>query len=401
MHYTINLKRITAAAVLAALLTGCGGGTGSPAATTTDTASAVQTTGDAAAEAQTALAEAQTAATEAPSDASDSVSTEPALLMPDKADRVPLRVGSLKGPTTIGLLNLMHQVETNPDAGNFLYEFTMETDPAALSAQIISGDLDVALVPANLASVLYNRTEGGVIALNINTLGVLECVSADESISHITDLAGKTVLSTGQGATPEYAIRYLLDQYGVTDCEIEFHSEAQEIAALLQENPDQIAILPQPFATVATRQNEALSLRFALTDEWDALNNDSTLVTGVTVMRKETLDELGEEAAMWFLNDHFESMIAAMENPDDTAKLIVEQEIIGAEPVAKAALWRCGIALIPIEGDNLSGWESFSSERMKTVLSGYLQTLFDADPQSVGGALPGDDFYLISIGGGG
>ncbi|MBR0173004.1 MAG: ABC transporter substrate-binding protein [Lachnospiraceae bacterium] len=391
------LKRLTATAVLMALLTGCGGA-GSPASTVADTAvdsaSAVQTAGDTA-------SEAQTTATEAPADASDSVSTEPALLMPDKADRVPLRVGSLKGPTTIGLLNLMHQVETNPDAGNFLYEFTMETDPAALSAQIVSGDLDVALVPANLASVLYNRTEGGVIALNINTLGVLECVSADESISHITDLAGKTVLSTGQGATPEYAIRYLLDQYGVTDCEIEFHSEAQEIAALLQENPDQIAVLPQPFATVATKQNEALSLRFALTDEWDALNNDSTLVTGVTVMRKELLDELGEEAAMWFLNDHFQSMIAAVENPDDTAKLIVEQEIIGAEPVAKAALWRCGIALIPIEGYNLSGWESFSSERMKTVLSGYLQTLFDADPQSVGGALPGDDFYLISIGGGG
>lgn len=323
-----------------------------------------------------------------------STSTQGAVL--DPADRVPMRVGALKGPTTIGLLHLMHDVGYHVAAGNFLYEFTVETDPAAISAKMIGGELDVALVPANLASVLYNRTQGGIVVLNINTLGVLECVSADESIAHITDLSGKTVLSTGQGATPEYALRYLLDQYGVADCTIEFHAEATEIAALMQERDDIIAVLPQPFATVASAQNEAYDIRFALTDEWDALNNNSTLITGVTVARREYLESLAEPVSIdYFLDDHTWSMIGALTDPEGTAPLIVEAEIIGNENVAKAALPRCGIAIEELTDTQLPGYAPYQGERMKELLSGYLQTLFDADPASVGGALPGDDFYYL------
>ena len=321
-------------------------------------------------------------------------STEGAFL--DPADRVPMRVGALKGPTAIGLVRLMNDVAQDENAGSFLYAFTVETDPSAIAAQMIGGELDVALVPANLASVLYNRTEGGVVVLNINTLGVLECVSADDTVEHITDLAGKTVLSTGQGATPEYALKYLLDRYGVTDCTIEFHAEAAEIAALMQEREDIVAILPQPFATVASAQNEAYSIRFALTDEWNALGEDSALITGVTVVRREYLESLAEPVSIdFFLNDHTWSIIGAMTDPEGTAPLIVAQEIIGNENIAKAALPRCGIAIEELTDTQLPGYAPYQGERMKELLSGYLQTLFDADPSSVGGTLPGDDFYYI------
>ena len=297
-------------------------------------------------------------------------------------DDYTLRIGSLKGPTTIGLLPLIEKSEAGNAVAN--YSFTMETDPAALSAAMISGDLDVALLPANLAAVLYNRTNAGVAAIEINTLGVLDCVSADESIAHISDLKGKTVLTTGQGSTPEYVLRYLLEQYDVTDCKLEFKSEATEIAALLQEDPKQIAVLPQPFATSAVAGNEDLQIRFSLTEEWEALENGSKLITGVTVVRREILEEHPSVVAM-FLDEHALSVRDAKNDIEKTVALIVKHDIIASEEVARAALDRCGVTWI-------------TGTDMEIVLKGYLQVLYDADHTSIGGTFPTSDFYFDILG---
>lgn len=298
-----------------------------------------------------------------------------------------LRIGSLKGPTTIGLLHLMADIDSGKVSAP--YSFVMETDPSALSAKVVSGEVDVALVPANLAAVLYNKTKGGVVALNINTLGVLDCVSSDESVNHISDLAGKTVLMTGQGATPEYALRYLLNANGVTDCTISFAAEATEIAARLKEEEGLIAILPQPFATSALMQNEKLSRRFSLTDEWASATEDSVLVTGVTIMRKEVLNAIGVEEANLFTELQSTSIAQALEDQDLTATLAVKQEIIAKEQIAKAALPFCGL---PTDKDG--GGLAIRGPVMEKYLSGYLQTLYDADPASVGGQVPDEGFYF-------
>ena len=298
-----------------------------------------------------------------------------------------LRIGSLKGPTTIGLLHLMADIDSGKVSAP--YSFVMETDPSALSAKVVSGEVDVALVPANLAAVLYNKTKGGVVALNINTLGVLDCVSSDESVNHISDLAGKTVLMTGQGATPEYALRYLLNANGVTDCTISFAAEATEIAARLKEEEGLIAILPQPFATSALMQNEKLSRRFSLTDEWASATEDSVLVTGVTIMRKEVLNAIGVEEANLFTELQSASIAQALEDQDLTATLAVKQEIIAKEQIAKAALPFCGLPT-----DKEGGGLAIRGPVMEKYLSGYLQTLYDADPASVGGQVPDEGFYF-------
>ncbi|MBQ6733446.1 MAG: ABC transporter substrate-binding protein [Lachnospiraceae bacterium] len=356
------LKPLCAIFLSAALLTSCSGGEEATAADSAETGG----TAELASGPETTVEEAAAAG-----------STEE-----EEFDDYELQIGSLKGPTTIGLLHLIEKSEAGNAVGN--YRFTMETDPAALSAAIISGDLDVALVPANLAAVLYNRTNAGVAAVEINTLGVLDCVSADESIAHITDLKGKTVLTTGQGATPEYALRFLLDQYDVTDCKLEFHSEATEIAALLKENPDQIAVLPQPFATSAVMQNDALDIRFSLTDEWDALENGTTLITGVTVVRREILEEHPTVVAM-FLDEHAFSVRDANNNIDRTVELIVKHDIIASKEVAAKALPHCGVAWI-------------TGTDMETALKGYLQVLYDADHTSIGGTFPTNDFYFDILG---
>lgn len=288
-----------------------------------------------------------------------------------------VRVGSLSGPTTIGIVNLMNDVDTAENDTN--YEFTVATQPDEIAAALNAGDLDIALIPANLASVLYNRTEGGIEVIDINTYGVLYCLSTDSSIQSIGSLAGRTVITTGQGATPEYAINYLLGQYGITDCTLDFKTEGAEVIASLQENPDQIAILPQPAATAAMAQVEGLGIAFSLDDEWSGVTSDSRLVTGVTVVRTEFAEEHPEAVAS-FIEDHRGSVDEANNNVEQTAQLVVDAGIVGAAPIAQRAIPLCNIVCV-------------TGDQMRTDLQGYLQTLYDANPQAVGGALPGDDFY--------
>ena len=295
-----------------------------------------------------------------------------------KKDDTVVRIGSLKGPTTIGIVNLMDKASKGESEGN--YEFTMAAAADEITAKVVSGDLDIALVPANLASVLYNKTQGGVTAIDINTLGVLYCVTGDTSITSVKDLAGKTVITTGQGATPEYSLRYLLDQNGIADCTIEFKSEATEVAAVLAEDPSQIAVLPQPFVTVACAQNEAIAPAFALEDEWQTLTDGLGMVTGVTIVRNDFLKE-HPAAVSTFISEHQASVNAANSDLDTTAALVVANDIIGKEPIAKKAIPSCNV--VCITGDSL-----------KTNLSAYLEVLYNYDAKSVGGNLPGEDFYF-------
>ncbi len=294
-------------------------------------------------------------------------------------EKVTVRVGSLKGPTTMGLVNLMNASEEG-DTG-LQYVFTMAADPSEITAKVVSGDLDIALIPANAASVLYNKTNGEVSVIAVNTLGVLDCVTGDEGVKSFKDLDGKTILSTGQGATPEYAINYLKEAYGTTDLKVQYLSEATEVAARLAEDPTLTAILPEPFATAVTLKNENLSIAFSLTDEWNGTGADSKLITGVTIVRNEFLRN-NKAAVDEFLEDANRSVEEAGEDVSGTASLIVKYGILENEKPAELALPRCNIVCI-------------TGDEMKGSLSGYLQTLYDAAAESVGGKLPGDDFYYI------
>lgn len=359
----MNLKKLIAIGMSALLLAGCG----QSAAQATDTADS-----SAASQSATAQAAATSASTVSEAAASEETTTDDAALA--------VRVGSLKGPTTMGLVNLMN--DTDEGTAAQAYEFTMASQPDEMVASIAGGDLDIALIPANLASVLYSKTNGEISVIDINTLGVLYCVTGDSSVASIRDFAGKTVLTTGQGATPEYAIEYLLDQNDITDCTLEFHSEATEIAALLKEDPSKVAVLPQPFATAACLQNDQLKTVFSLTDAWDAVaDGKSRLLTGVTVVRNEFLNE-HKDAVDTFLQDHAASVAAINENPEEGGELVAKYGILEKAAVATKAIPSCNIVCI-------------TGEEMKTALSGYLNVLAEQNPKSVGGKVPGNDFYYL------
>ncbi len=294
-----------------------------------------------------------------------------------------VRVASLTGPTSIGLVEMMDQAAAGELAAD--YEFTIASVADEVTTGLIQGELDIALLPANTASVVYNRTEGGISVISINTLGVLYVVTGDESVNSLADLAGKTIYTTGKGTTPEYALNYVLEQSGLADqVTVEFRSESTELAAILNEDPSAICLLPEPFATATLTSNDSLRRVVSLTDEWDSIQGEdgSALVTGVTVVRTEFLEENPELVAS-FLEAQQASVSYVNDNPEEAGQLVAEAGIIDSPTVAASAIPNCSLVCI-------------TGEEMQTKLEGYLQVLFDQDASSVGGALPAADFYVTS-----
>ncbi len=292
---------------------------------------------------------------------------------------IPVRVGSLKGPTSIGLMKMMQDNESKDVKGRYTFEMAVTADE--LLPRLLSNDLDIALVPANAAVALYAKSQGAIKVIDINTLGVLYAVSGDDSITEVKNLIGKTVYITNRGTAPDYVTQYLLQSAGVSlsDVTIEYKSEATEVAALLSANPDAVGILPQPFVTAACIQNDSLSPVLDLTKEWERLNGNGKLLTGVTVVSKAFADKY-PDAVSTFMEEHKSSVEYVSDNPEEVATLVVQNGIIEKEPVAQKAIPACNVTYI-------------DGEEMQEALAGYLQVLFDMDPKSVGGSMPADDFY--------
>lgn len=291
-----------------------------------------------------------------------------------------IRIASLKGPTSIGLLKLKDDAANEKAANNYTFEMAVTADE--ILPKIISGEVDIALIPANVAAILYNKTEKGVEVLDINTLGVLYAVSGDDTIDTIASLKGKTVYITNKGTTPDLVTQFLLkaNNVAIEDVNVEYKSEAAEVAALLAEDPNAVGILPQPFVTSCCIQNENLKPVLNLTQEWSKCSPDgSALLTGVTVASKNFINS-NKQAVDAFLDEHKASSEFVNSNVETAAQWVVNEDIIPKAPIAVKAIPACNITYM--DGDE-----------MKTALSGYLNILYELDPSVVGGKLPEDDFY--------
>lgn len=287
----------------------------------------------------------------------------------------PIRIASLKGPTTIGMVKLMDDAKQSEK-----YDVSIYASATEISPLLISGDIDVANVPANLAAVLYAKTNGNIEVLNINTLGVLYMVGTNQDSATFEQLKGKTIYTTGKGTTPEYSLNYLIQENGMSpdDFNIEYKSEATEVVAALQGDTEAVGVLPQPFVTVAQKQIEGLHILMSFTDEWNRVTKDSELVTGVTVVRKDYLKEHQDQIDE-FMSDLEDSIQYVNANAEEMADSVEKYDIIKA-PIAKLAIPYCNLTYI-------------DGKDMKEKLGGYLEVLFEQDAQSVGGAVPDDDFY--------
>lgn len=301
-----------------------------------------------------------------------------------KADPVDVKIMALKGPTAMGMVKFMDDVDAKSIDDNN-YEFKIAASVDEVTPALSKGEVDIAAVPANMASVLYNNTDKNIQVLAVNTLGVLYICETGNSVKSVSDLKGKTIYASGKGATPEYSLNYILEKNGLEsgkDVKIEWKSEHSECVAALANDENAIALLPQPFVTTAQAKNPNIKVALDLTEEWDKLQenekNKSTMITGVIVANKEFVEK-NPDAVEAFLKHYEESVDFVNKDNSKAAELIGKYDIVPAK-VAEKALPECNIVYM-------------AGKEMKEKLSGYLSVLNEQNPKAIGGKLPEDDFY--------
>lgn len=290
-----------------------------------------------------------------------------------------VRMATLKGPTGIGTAKLW----ADDDAGKAKNDYTVTlcTDPTEVLNGVVEGSYDVAAVPLNMASVLYNKLNGGVQILAINTLGTLYMLSTQD-LADISALEGKTVVTAGQGATPEYVLNYLLEKNGLTDkVTVEFKSEHAEVATLaaaVGADDQTIYMLPEPNVTASLLQNQALKTVLDVSSAFESASGVS-LAMGCIVAKKEFVEQ-NKDAVDAFLTEYKASVEYTTSNLDDTATLCETYGIIPKAAVAKQAIPRCSITCV-------------TGADMQKIATENLNVLLAASPKAIGGALPADDFW--------
>jgi len=290
---------------------------------------------------------------------------------------VTVRVASLKGPTTMGLVTLMDHAAKGTSSQP--YAFTMAGSPDALSGPFVAGDFDIALLPVNLAAVLSNKTDGGVKLAAVAVLGVLYVVTGDPGVTSLKDLAGRTITNSGKGTTPQFVIDKVLANAGLTSSvTVDYVSQPTEQASALVADPASIQVLPEPYVTVAIKANPAVHVVADLNEDWRGAVG-SPLVTACVAVRTSFADA-HPDAVATFLGEYAASVRFVNDHPDRAAPLIVAAGLAPDAATAQAVVPRAHLTDI-------------TGPAAKAVVSTYLNVLFAADPASVGGAIPHDDFY--------
>ncbi len=291
---------------------------------------------------------------------------------------VSMRIAGLSGPTGIGMVNLMKSQDNNTTKND--YTFSVVSDPTEIVAGMANGSYDIAACPINLAATLYNKLNGNIQVLSVNTKGVLYILENGNTINSLSDLAGKKLYATGQGSTPEYILNYLLEKNGITDkVTVEYVTSHDELATLAATGKATISMLPEPKVTAALTKNPALRVALNLTEEFEKVSG-KTLIQGVVIAKKDFVEK-NPEAVKMFLEEYEASINAANSDIETTATLCEQYGIIPKAAIAKKAIPNCNIAYI-------------DGADMKASVSANLQIFFNADPKSIGGKLPSDDFYF-------
>lgn len=286
------------------------------------------------------------------------------------AEKATINIASMKGPTSIGLAKLYDRSDNKETDNEYNYRIYGAADE--ITAGLIKGDIDIAALPCNVAATLYQKTEGEILIAGINTLGVLYVVEKGDTINSVTDLQDQTVYSTGQGTTPEYTFNHILSKNN-TEAIVAYSSEATEIVSVLTNSETGIAVLPEPYVTIAKNSIPELRVCLDLNEEWAKVTENNTMVTGVIVVRKEFAEQ-NPNAMKAFLKEYENSVKYVTDNTSDTAALLEDLDIMKAN-IAKEAIPNCNVVLI-------------TGDEMENKVTSYLNVLYEANPQSVGGAKP-------------
>lgn len=295
-----------------------------------------------------------------------------------KIDPVTMNIAVLKGPTGMGMAKMLQEGYVIDK--NITQNITISSAPDEVAAKLIKGEIDIAAVPTNLAATLYNKTDGKIQIAAINTLGNLFVLTNGEDINSLSDLEGKTVYISGQGATPEYVVDYILDKAGIKDkVKIVFATEHSELATLIASGKAKIAVLPEPFVSTVTSKNANIKTALNLNDEWNKVSDGNAMAMGCIVVSKAYAQN-NKAAVNEFLKQYEESVNFVNKNIDDASAIIANKGIIASAELAKKAIPNSAIVYK----------DAFAN---KTEISSFLTLLYNYNPASVGGAIPNEDFY--------
>ncbi len=290
-----------------------------------------------------------------------------------------MHIACLKGPTGVGMAKLVEDAQNKKTANN--YTFTIATAADEISGKIISGEINIASVPTNLAAKLHQKTNGKITMLAVNTLGVLSFLSSDESVKTMADLKGKTIYSAGEGSNPEYILKYILKQNNIDpekDVTIKFVSTGEQLSAAMISGQATVAMVPEPAATTVLTKKTTVKRIFTVNDEWEKVS-DSKLMMGC-VVALDSYIENNKAAVDKFLEEYKASIAFANSNLDDTAKYCESYGIVPSAAIAKAAIPTCNVKYV-------------DKDDMKNSIKGYFEVLLSFDAESIGGKLPDDKFY--------
>lgn len=301
-------------------------------------------------------------------------------------EKTTVNVLTIAGPTGIGMAKMMSLDEANDTRNN--YEFEITSAPTDVMTAIVTGSADIAACPINLAAKIYSKTEGNVQILAINTLGVLYVVTNGIEIKSFEDLNEKTIVTSGKGATPEYAMKYLSEAYGI-NVNLEFVDDFSTAANMVASGEVQVALLAEPSVSSARAKNKDLTIALDITEIWRNAGESGKiakveLAQGCVIVRKE-FAEKNPEAVKNFLADYAESVdyMCASENLEAASVLCETYKIVPKAAIAKMALPRCNIVCI-------------TGDEMKTVAKCNLEVFYQYDPSSIGGKMPAEAFYHVN-----
>lgn len=297
------------------------------------------------------------------------------------AERTKVNLAVLKGNTGMSAVKLLADNEAGTTAND--YAVTIAAAPTDVNEKLINGDLDIAALPTNVAATLYNKTKGGVQMLAVCGLGVLYVLEKGDTVHSMADLAGKTLYATGQGANPEYVLNYLLSKNGLEagkDVKVEWKT-ADELSTLMAAGEIDLAMMPVPAATAVTMKNPAVRFALDFTKEWDAVADHGVLTMSCIAVRTAFAKE-NPEAVNAFLKEYAASIDYVKNNVAAGAELVAKYEITPNAKIAAAAIPQINLVYM-------------SGEKMRDSIQGYFEVLNAADPKSLGGGIPADDFYYV------
>ncbi len=296
------------------------------------------------------------------------------------AAAVNFKVAVLRGPTALGMVQML---DAQPSLGdNVKAEYIIEQSPDTLNAKLLTGEVAMAAIPTNMAAKLYNKGVNYQLAA-MNTWGVLYVVTNGDLVKSWSDLKGKQIDNTGQGAATDVVFRYLLNKNGINpdkDVTIKYVPTPAEQAQLAIAGKSQITILPEPWVSTVLNKNKDLKIALDMQKEWVRINGAGVPFAQTCLVVNADFASQNPAVMTKFLEEYAAAIDWVNKNPAAAGEMIKKQDIGIPADVAAAAIPRCNLRYM-------------SAIDAKPAVEKYLQVLLDFSPDSIGGKLPDAKFY--------